>query len=166
FSRGLAAFGVVGGELRLLADLVGLEDFVAHGMTSDVEVLAATGGVHPQFVVDAARVVAEEQVFAPLGVTQRIRVERTGDMRLALGMEFLFGAQFATVGTEDVQHVGLLKRSPLADANGVYLVSPLPLVGEGSGERATALAALPSPALRAPSPMNGRGSSALRYALF
>ena len=62
----------------------------------------------PQFVVQAARVIAKEHVVAPLLVGAGIRVQRARDVRLAGRVEFLFGAQFATVRTEDMQHRGFL----------------------------------------------------------
>ncbi len=67
-------------------------------MAGDVEVLAAAGGVHPQLVMEAARVVAEEHVVAPFLVAAGVRVERARDVGLTLGVEFLFGTQFAAVG--------------------------------------------------------------------
>src|SRR5690606_23939806 len=97
-----------GGDLGFLADLVGLENLVGHGMTGGVEVLAATRRMDPQLVVDAARVVTEEHVLAPLRVGARLGIERARNMGLALGAELLFGALCAAVGAKYVQHADLL----------------------------------------------------------
>ena len=62
-------------------------------MAGDV---AAAGGVHPQLVMEAARVVAEEQ--SPHSSSLQAFGSSGRGMGLTLGVEFLFGTQFAAVG--------------------------------------------------------------------
>ena len=83
------------GELRLSADQVGFKNFVRHGIARGVEELAATGQVVPQLVVQATWVIAKKHVIAPLFVSAGVGVERARNVRLATGVKFFFGAQFA-----------------------------------------------------------------------
>ena len=86
-----------------LPRLVHRGDAIGDGVAAHVEPAPAAERVQPLLEVRAARVLAHEQVVAPLRVGQRVGVDRPRDVRLAAVGELALLAR-AAPGTFDQQH--------------------------------------------------------------
>lgn len=89
----------------VVSDFVGAVDVTGVGVSCHIEEAAASGGVHPSFIMDIFGIFTHKEVIRPFLIGQLSWVVRSGDMRFTVIGKFGLFA-LAAPGAMYEQHVG------------------------------------------------------------